>query len=343
MTYNEEKFKEHIKAVVEASYADEDTLQERPLTLSELKELAISMGLTDEEWDKLLEKANTHLKAADDHLKKRNFTEAIAEAEKATAINPYISNGNAVLAKAYMMLWLESHNDEHRDKAESHARKELKVDPRDQVAVNVLSTIDKKRKILAGEDKDRKKIFVILGVILIVVVGMAIFYGLSGQAEKENSNSSSIDASERDQIKDDLIVAEENVLAQWDMVQIQIDRRNKLVPDLLAVINSSEGDAEALNQTIEELKSQIKNAEGEEKFKLMNDLDTKITEMKELANANADGDNIKALMVQIEGCENRIAYEKKNYNDAVKEYNILAKKHNDKFPEYEVKPYWSNH
>ena len=94
MNYSEEKFKQHIKAVVEASQSSDDTLEERPLTLAELKELAISMGMTEEQWNDLQKQAHEHLKAADDHLKTRNFREAINEAEKATAINPYIKKGH---------------------------------------------------------------------------------------------------------------------------------------------------------------------------------------------------------------------------------------------------------
>ena len=44
--YNEEKFKQHIKTVVQAAEGN-NSLEERPLTLSELRELAISMGMSD--------------------------------------------------------------------------------------------------------------------------------------------------------------------------------------------------------------------------------------------------------------------------------------------------------
>lgn len=339
MDYHEEKFKEHIKAVVEASQSTDDTLEERPLTLEELKELAISMGMTEEQWINLQKKAHEHLKAADDHLKKRNFREAIAEAEKATAINPYIANGNAVLAKSFMMLWLETHEDAHRDKAEFHSRQELKVDPRDQIAVNVLSTIDKKKRILAGDATDRKRIFLIIGgvLLLVILIGMA-FRWMSNRNEVEHQESQQTE--ENQQIRKDLIAAEEEVNAQWDQVQVQIERRDDLLPQLFAVFNSSNEEAAALNNTIESLKGQIQNAEGEKKFQLMNDLDSKIQEMKLLA-AESGAFNVKNLMIQIEGCENRIATEKRKYNDVVKSYNILAKTNADQFPEYEVKPYWS--
>jgi hypothetical protein len=341
MDYEEEKFKDHIKAVVEASQSSDDTFEERPLSLAELKELAISMGLTEEKWDQLQEKSHQHLKLADDHLRARNFREAITEAEQATAINPYISNGNAVLAKSYMMLWLQTYDSEHRDKADFHARQELKVDPTDQIAINVLSTIDKKKSILAGDSSSKKKIIIILAsVILLIVVIVLIFNNSVASEEEERINQEQTE--EFQEIKDQLIETEEEVLAQWQMVKIQIDRRNNLIPELLNVFKDSSDDAKALNTTIEELKSEISTAEGERKFELMNDLDTQIAEMKKLANQNADAETVKALMIQIEGSENRIAYEKKLYNDAVKTYNVLSKKHVDKFPEYETKPYWNS-
>jgi LemA protein len=340
MDYSEQKFTEHIKAVVEAAEID-DTIEERPLTLSELKELAVSMGLTDEQWDDLLLKAKSELRAADDHLKARNFSEAILHAEKATAINPYIENGNAVLAKAYLMLWLNSHDDHDRDKAEFHARKELKVDPRDQIAVNVLSTIEKKRKILQSDSNSRKKIFIGLGILLAIIVLVAIMISNQSDAEIiESENNYEAEANQA--IRNQLIEAEEDMFSKWALVQVAIDRRNNLIPDLFLAIQTSSEDAEALNETIEGLQNEIKNADGDERYQLENDLNAKIQEAKELAKQNGDADNVASLMVQIEGSENRIAYEKKTFNESVKTYNILVKKNMDKFPEYEVKPYFNN-
>lgn len=346
MDYNEEKFKEHIKAVVEASQAGTDeSLEDRPLTLSELKELAISMGMTEEQWENLQKTAHEHLKAADDHLKARNFTESIAEAEKATAINPYIENGNAVLARAYMMLWLQTHSDVHRDKAEFHARQELKVDPRDQIAVNVLSTIDKKKRILASDSNSRKRIFIVIGAVVLIGIIMYVIMSSMG-AKQEEEQHAQIEQEQNDaeynRTRDQLIEAEEDVLSKWDLVQVAIDQRNNMIPDLFAAISISTKDTEALQESVDELQDKIKKAEGERKFELENDLNAKIQELKDIAKENGEADNIKTLMVQIEGSENRIAYEKKNYNEAVKHYNILVKKNKEKFPDYETKPYFSS-
>lgn len=341
MDYNEQKFKEHIKAVVEASQQTDDTLEERPLTLDELKELAVSMGMTEEQWNALQKKAHEHLKAADDHLKARNFREAIVEAEKSTAINPYIENGNAVLAKSYMMMWLQTHEDHDRDKAEFHARQELKVDPRDQIAVNVLSTIDKKRRILAGDTNSRKKlVFIIGGVIVTSIIIMLLFSNASSNKDEATQNIQ--ESNENSALKDALIEAEEEVFSKWDMVQNAITRRNNMIPDLFAAINTSTEESRSLNATIEALQDRIKSAEGKELFALENDLNTTIQEAKKLAIETGESANVSKLMVQIEGSENRIMYEKKTYNEAVKTYNILVKKHSDKFPEYEIKPYFNS-
>lgn len=335
--YKEEQFKDHIKAVVSQGQIDHE-IGDRPLTLAELKELAISMGVTEEGWKNLLKKAETHLKSADDHLKALNFSEAISQGEQATAINPYISNGNSVLARAYMMLWLEEKRDELREKAEFHARQELKVDPKDMEAIKVLSTINKKEKILREDNNSRKRILIIAGVIAVVLVLSIAFWPKSSANAGTTDTASS---SDRSIVKDQLIEAEEEVNSTWDLVQNQIDRRNNLVPDLFRAVEGSHEDMEVLESTIEDLKTKIAQSEGEERFELENDLETKIEEAKDLATEYANSEAIETLLIQIEGSENRISFEKKKYNEAIKNYNILVKKNQDDFPEYAVKPYFS--
>lgn len=336
---HEEQLKAHIKAIVEAGEQDIST-EERPLTLDELKELAISMGLTEEEWLNVLAKSKVHLKAADDHLAARNFSEAIEEGKLAIALNPYIPNGNAVLAKSYLMKWLEDHDPENRERAEYHARKELKVDPRDQMAVYVLSTIEKKSSLLERDNKSRKMLFIIIGAILGILVIYMIWSSMSNQ-EAEDQHNQELAQDEFNAIRNDLIEAEENVNAKWDMVQTAINRRNDLIPKLFAVVQTSDEEVELLNSTITDLQSRISEAKGEERYSLENDLDKKINEAKVLIQMRTDSSSLETLLIQIEGSENRISFEKKEYNEAIKHYNILVKKHGAQFPEYEIKPYFN--
>ena len=321
--YSEEKFKQHIKTVV--ANAEGDSLTERPLTLDELKELALSMGMSEEEWNALQKKAHVHLKTAEKHLSARNFDDAIHAAEKATSINPYLPNGNSVLAKSYQMLWLEDDNEEARDKAEYYARKELLTDPNDQVAINVLSTINKKRKLGGKESKSRKTFLIIGGAVLLLALLGYFTIGGSSNAELENK----------------LIIAEEEVFAKYDLVQTAIDQRNNMIPELFNSVDNSHNDLNEINAEITDLRTEIKNTTGEERFKLEGQLDKKITAAKKLIRSYGDKDNVDVLMVQIEGAENRIAFEKKAYNEAVKSYNILVKQSKGEFPQYQLQPYYN--
>lgn len=324
--YSEEKFKQHIRTVV--SEAEGDTLEERPLTLDELKELALSMGMREDEWDALQKKAYVHLKLAEDHLKARNFEQAIAEAEQATSINPYIANGNSILAKSYQMLWLEDNEVSAGEKAEYHARKELLTDPNDKVAINVLSAINKKKKI-GGKDKKAIKKYLMIGGGVLAFILMLVF--IFNQGEKSTENAA---------LENQLIEAQEDVFAKLDLVETAINQRNSMLPDLFAVVEGNHSDLSAVNQEIESLRQQIKQASGTKKFKLESQLDKKITEAKRLVEQYGNPDRVERLMIQIEGAENRIAFEKKNYNDAVKSYNILVKKSKGAFPEYELESYY---
>ncbi len=325
--YNEDKFKAHIRAVVEQS--EGDGLEERPLTLAELRELAISMGMLEEDWDALQEKAHVHLKLAQDHLTARNFNDAIVEAEKATSINPYLPNGNSVLAKSYQMLWLEDEDEKQREKAEYYARKELLTDPTDLVAINVLSAINKDKKNSGSEAKS-KKMFLYLGIA--VVLAAVIFYFLSRSSETSAQQS---------QLEMDLIVAQEDVNAKYDLVQTAIDQRNTMLPDLFGAVEGNRSDLATINASIEQLKIDLKTATGETKFRLENELDEKVAEAKKIVREHGNADNVSTLMIQIEGAENRIAFEKKSYNDAVKAYNILVKQSKGEFPEFLIQPYYN--
>ncbi len=329
--YNEEKFKAHIKAVVQAAEGG-DSLEERPLTLDELRELAISMGMSDTEWDELQRKAVVNLSAAEDHLKARNFNEAIAEAEKATAINPYLQNGNAILAKAYQLLWLEDGNEEARQKAEYYARKELLVDPKDKTAINVLSAINKTQKNASKEGK-AKKLFLIIGgaILLVFIVGYCSFSA---------GDPTLVPSSNQSNIKNELIVAQEEVYAAYDMVQTAINKRNNMLPDLFSAVSNTD-ELTNVNTDIDQLKKRINDAEGETRFELEGKLDKKIAEAKQLAKRYGDPQNVETLLVQIEGAENRITFEKKAYNEAVKRYNILVKQNDGTSEGFEIEPYYN--
>ncbi|WP_066757989.1 LemA family protein [Crocinitomix algicola] len=325
--YSEEKFKQHIRTVVQK--AEGNSMDERPLTLSELKELAISMGMSEGEWDELQKKAIVHLATAEKHLKARNFEDAIAAAELATSINPYLKNSNSILAKSYQMLSLEDKDTQALQKAEYYARKELLTDPNDQVAINVLSAINKSKKNAGAASTSRKKIIMIASAIIgLMLIG---YFAMSTKASGQSSS----------QLENDLIVAEENMFSKFDLVQTAINQRNNMLPDLFAAAGGQHQDLSELNNEIASLRKKANQLTGEKRFELEGKIDKKVADAKQLVKTYSDGKDVATLLVQIEGAENRIAFEKKAYNDAVKEYNILVKKSKGEYPNYEIQPYFN--
>jgi LemA protein len=317
--YNEQKFQETIKSIVEATEEQED----RALTIDELKELAISMGMTGEEWEKLLLKANDDLKTAELHLNARNYVDAISFADKATAINPYLKNGNSVLAQSYLMQWLDDGDTNKRDKAEFYARKELKNDPNDKRAVNVLSTIQNKKRIAGGDQKLKK--YVLIGVVVLFLFGLIGFFSMSGNSSETYGSGN---------VENQLIENEELANQKWGDVQSALDRRDQLIPDLLLALGEANDD---LNTHITQLREEIKSADGQKKIDLEKQLEDKIAEAKlYLKNGPTKSD----IIIEIEGAENRINFARKEYNKAVKDYNILVKKNKSDYPNYELKPYF---
>jgi len=313
MDFNEEKFQEHLKEVVAAGQVDSD----RPLTLSELKELANSMGLTDQEWEKLLESANQSLLLAKNHLESRNFVDAVASADKATAINPYIKDGNSILAKAYLMQWMDDEDPVKLEKAEFYARKELMVDPQDKFALGVLSTVQNKKRITGNEGQLRKYVFIGAGVLVLAVLIFMFSGGPSGN------------------IKNIMIELEEDVNVKMENINTAIVRRNNLVPELLNAI-SNQNNSE-LNREIKNLQNQLEEAKGSDKIEIELKLEKKISQAKGLI---GNGASKSALIIEIEGAENRISFARNSYNEAVKNYNIMVKKYQDDYSEFELKPYY---
>ena len=314
MDFNEEKFQEHLKEIVAAGEVDGD----RPLTLSELKELANSMGLSDSDWEKLLESAAQNLILSKNHLKARNFLDAVTSADKATAINPYIKDGNAVLAQAYLMQWIDDKDPVKIQKAEFYARKELLVDPQDKQALSVLSTVQNKKRLSTNDSKLKKYVLIGIGVIAILIIGY-LFTGPSSDT----------------QLKNKLIELEEDVNAKLENVNTANDRRNKLVPQLLTAISNNSNSE--LNEEINNLQKQISKASGKAKMELELELENHINEARSLIGSGTSKSN---LIIEIEGAVNRISFARNAYNEAVKNYNILVKQNHSDYPDFELKPYY---
>jgi len=320
----EDKLNKHIDKVLEIQRNKES----KPITLDELKEIDLSLGMTEEEWEALLKKADDNAKLAQSHLAYNNFIEAYKAADLAVSINPYHQEALLILAQAALGKYEADEKDEFLETAQLHANELLKINPNEQLAIEILSKVRNHQK---SESVERKNYIKYGGIgLLVVLVIVAIFIFKPKSVPKENT-----------ELKFELIEAEENANAAWAQVENVISRRNMLLPQLLELAPNANIDASSLKKDIEDLNIKIgKSSDINEKVVLQTQLQEKLKSLITIINSNNTDEKVKLILVQIEGSYNRVSVEGMRYNDLAKNYNILIKKYGAEFPEYKQKPYF---
>lgn len=150
-------------------------------------------------------------------------------------------------------------------------------------------------------------------LIFLIVVGLIVFLVIAFVWSTYNSlNSKQL-----------------NVENKWSDVEVQYQRRVDLIPNL---VNSVKGYAQfeqATLTTLTELRTQWMNAKTDsDKIGVGTQLDSAISRLLVTFEAYPElktVETVNNLMVQLEGTENRIAVARRDYNDAVKQYNMLLR------------------
>ena len=133
--------------------------------------------------------------------------------------------------------------------------------------------------------------------------------------------------------------AEENVNAKWANVQSEYQRRSDLIPNLvetvkgyakqesgvLIAVTQARADAGKVQLSADDL-------DDPAKVRAFNDAQSRLTQaiipLQRLQEAYPDlksNQNFLALQDQLEGTENRINASRRDYNDAVQQYNTLIR------------------
>jgi LemA protein len=158
-----------------------------------------------------------------------------------------------------------------------------------------------------------------LGVIILVVVGILILWGV-GTYNK-------------------FVKAQENVAKAWGQVENVYQRRADLVPNLVALVKNyteyeqgtllavTEARAKAANATVNTEtfdENEFANYEAAQK-ELDNTLNRLIVSIENYPDLKAS-ENYLTLQAQLAGCENRILTERQRFNEAAKAYNASLRR-----------------
>lgn len=127
-----------------------------------------------------------------------------------------------------------------------------------------------------------------------------------------------------------LITLSESVDTAWAQVENQYQRRADLIPNLVSTVKGYAAHEKGLFTKITELRSQWASATTRAgKIKAAQGLDGALSRLLLVAENYPQlkaSENFLALQAQLEGTENRVAVERKRYNDAVRVYNIKIKR-----------------
>lgn len=127
-----------------------------------------------------------------------------------------------------------------------------------------------------------------------------------------------------------MVELKEKIDAAWAQVENQLQRRNDLIPNLVEVTKGYATHEREIFTAVAEARSRLIGAGSrDEKIAAAENLGSALSRLLAIAERYPD---LKAdaqfarLSDELAGTENRIATERRRYNDAVREYNTYVKR-----------------
>lgn len=127
-----------------------------------------------------------------------------------------------------------------------------------------------------------------------------------------------------------MVTMRESIDAAWAQVENQLQRRNDLIPNLVQVAKGYAGHEKEVFANIAEARSRLIGAGSrDQKIEAAGDLGSALSRLLVLGERYPElkaNEQFNRLSDELAGTENRIATERRRYNDAVREYNTYVQK-----------------
>ena len=127
-----------------------------------------------------------------------------------------------------------------------------------------------------------------------------------------------------------LVAKTQAVDGQWAQVETQYQRRFDLIPNLVESVKGMMGQEKEVFETIAEARTRYAGATSvDEKVKAAGGVESALARLLVVSENYPEmlsAKNVTQLMDELAGTENRVAVERRRYNDLVRDYNIAIKK-----------------
>ena len=127
-----------------------------------------------------------------------------------------------------------------------------------------------------------------------------------------------------------MVTMQESIDAAWAQVENQLQRRNDLIPNLVETTKGYATHEREVFENIAAARSRLIGAGSREaKIDAANDLTSALSRLLVISEQYPQlkaNEQFTRLSDELAGTENRIATERRRYNDAVREYNTYIKR-----------------
>ena len=153
-----------------------------------------------------------------------------------------------------------------------------------------------------------KPVWIVLGVIALVVVGVGgMFVSTWNQ----------------------LVTMDIDIKAKWAQIENQLQRRADLIPNLVETVKGFAAQEKSILESIANARARLAGAGSiPDKIAASNELSGALSRLlvvvENYPNLKSDA-TFHRLMDELAGTENRLAVERKRYNDSVQVYNVAAR------------------
>jgi len=127
-----------------------------------------------------------------------------------------------------------------------------------------------------------------------------------------------------------LVTANEGVDNMWAQVETQYQRRFDLIPNLVESVKGAMGQEQKVFGDLAEARTRYAGAKSvNEKAEAATQVESafaRLLVIMENYPQLKSVETVQTLMAQLEGAENRISVERKRFNDAARDFNVMVKR-----------------
>ena len=130
--------------------------------------------------------------------------------------------------------------------------------------------------------------------------------------------------------RNQFVTLQQDVNKQWSQVENQLQRRNDLIPNLVSTVKGYATHEKGVFDDIAAARAKMAGAKSPAETmdganQMSGALSRLLMVVENYPNLKAD-QSFNRLMDELAGTENRLAVERKRYNDVIRDYNVLLMK-----------------